>query len=182
MHECSITQWYLIISDPTDCSPSGPSAHGISQARILEWVAVSSSRASSQPRDPTPISYTGRRIFFYHCTTKEVVVLPANRMLKAVTFSLWLWQCFLSIVHCSAHLTLAVCAGPVASVMSVCDPMDCNPPGSSVHGILLARILEWVATPSSRGSSQLRDQTGVSCISCVAGRFFIVEPQGKPQA
>ena len=40
-----------------------------------------------------------------------------------------------------------------------CDPMDYSPPGSSVHGILQARILEWVAMPSSRGSSQPRDQT-----------------------
>ena len=45
------------------------------------------------------------------------------------------------------------------SVMSLCSPMGCSPPGSSVHGILQARILEWVATPSSRGSSQPRDQT-----------------------
>ena len=42
--------------------------------------------------------------------------------------------------------------------------MDCSPPGSSVHGILKARILEWVAMPSSRGSCQPRDGTGVSCI------------------
>ena len=47
--------------------------------------------------------------------------------------------------------------------------MDCSPPDSSVHGILQARILEWVAIPFSRGSSQPRDQTWVSCI---AGRFF----------
>ena len=45
------------------------------------------------------------------------------------------------------------------SVVSLCSPMGCSPPGSSVHGILQARILEWVATPSSRGSSQPRDQT-----------------------
>ena len=47
--------------------------------------------------------------------------------------------------------------------------MDCSPPGSSVHGILQARILEWVAISFSRGSSQPRDQTWVSCI---VGRFF----------
>ena len=41
---------------------------------------------------------------------------------------------------------------------TVCDPMDCSPPASSVHGILQARILEWVVMPFSRGSSQLRDQ------------------------
>jgi len=47
--------------------------------------------------------------------------------------------------------------------------MDCSPPGFSVHGIFQARILEWVAISSSRGSSQPRDQTQVSC---TAGRFF----------
>ena len=55
------------------------------------------------------------------------------------------------------------------SCLSLCDPMDCSPPCSSVHGILQARILEKVAMPSSRGSSQ--DQTMVSCI---AGGFFMV--------
>ena len=51
------------------------------------------------------------------------------------------------------------------------EPMDCSPPGSSVHGILQARILEWVVMPSSWGSSWPRDQTQVSCI---AGGFFTV--------
>ena len=45
----------------------------------------------------------------------------------------------------------------------LCDPMDCSPPGSSVHGILQARILEWVATAFSRGPSWPRDQTWVFC-------------------
>ena len=53
----------------------------------------------------------------------------------------------------------------------LCDPMDCNPPGSSVHGILQARILEWVAMTFSRGSSWFRDWTRVSHI---AGRFFTI--------
>ena len=62
------------------------------------------------------------------------------------------------------------------------DPLDCSPPGSSVHGIFQARILELelVAISSSRGSSQPRDPTFVSCISCIAGEFFTDEPQGKP--
>ena len=55
--------------------------------------------------------------------------------------------------------------------------MTCSLPDSSVHGILYVRVLEWVAMPSSRGSSRPRDQTRVSCI---AGRFFIIEPPGKP--
>ena len=52
------------------------------------------------------------------------------------------------------------------SRLTLCDPMDCSPPGSPVHGILQARILEWVAMPSSGGSSQPRHQTQVSCVAC----------------
>ena len=52
------------------------------------------------------------------------------------------------------------------------DPMDCSLPGSSVHGNLQARMLEWVALPSFRGSSLPRERTHVSCIFCVAGRLF----------
>ena len=63
---------------------------------------------------------------------------------------------------------------------TLCSPVDCNPPGSSVHGVFQAGILEWVAMSSSRGSSQPRDQTWVSWVSCIAGRFFTTEPPGKP--
>ena len=57
------------------------------------------------------------------------------------------------------------------SRVQLCDPVDCSPPGSSVHGILQARILKWVAISFSRGSSQPSDRTRVSCI---AGRHFIL--------
>ena len=57
------------------------------------------------------------------------------------------------------------------SCLTLWDLMDCNPPGSSVHGILQARIGEWVAIAFSRGSSPPRDQTWVSCI---LGRFFTI--------
>ena len=63
------------------------------------------------------------------------------------------------------------------SCLTVCNPMDCSPPGSSVHGILQTRILEWVATPFSRGCSWLRSQT---LFSCIAGRFFTIWALGKP--
>ena len=62
----------------------------------------------------------------------------------------------------------------IQSCPTLSHPMDYSPPGSSVHsihGILQARILEWVTIPFSRGSSKSRDQTQVSCI---AGRFFTV--------
>ena len=64
----------------------------------------------------------------------------------------------------------SVCVLVAQLCLTLCDPMDCSPPGSSVTGIILqARILEWVAIPFSRGSSQPRDQTRVFCIM---GRFF----------
>ena len=50
--------------------------------------------------------------------------------------------------------------------LTLCDPMDCRLPGSSVHGILQARILEWVAIPFSRGSSQPGIKPGSLCVSC----------------
>ena len=55
----------------------------------------------------------------------------------------------------------------VASIMSLCNPMDCSPPGSSVHGTLQARTLEWVAVPFSRGSSWPGDGTRMSQVSCI---------------
>ena len=57
-----------------------------------------------------------------------------------------------------------LCAKSLQLYVTLCDPMDCSLPGSSVCGILQARILEWVAMPSSRGSPQPRDGTHVSCI------------------
>ena len=58
------------------------------------------------------------------------------------------------------------------SYLSLCDPMDCSTPGSSVHGISQARILEWVAMPSSRGSSWSRDQTCDSYTSCIGRQIL----------
>ena len=62
-----------------------------------------------------------------------------------------------------------VCA---RSYLTFCDLMDYIPPCSSVHGILQARILEWVAISYSRGSSQLRDQAQVSCTSCIGRQIL----------
>ena len=64
------------------------------------------------------------------------------------------------ILVCACVKSLQLCLTP-------CNPMDWGLPGSSVHGILQARILEWVAMPSSRASSQPKDQTRISYISCV---------------
>ena len=61
------------------------------------------------------------------------------------------------------------------------DPLDCSLPFFSVHGVLTARLLEWVAMPFCRGSSWPRDRTHVSCVSCTADGSFTSEPPGRPQ-
>ena len=73
----------------------------------------------------------------------------------------WIW------LLCKIYVKVKVLAA--LSCLTLCDPMNCCSPGSSVHGILQPRILEWVAFPFSRGYSQPRDRTQVSCI---AGRHF----------
>ena len=79
------------------------------------------------------------------------------------------WLCFL-------HRSFCVHAPSLSRVWLFVTLRDCIPPGSSVPGILQARILEWVAIPSSRGFSQPRVRTWVSC---VAGRFFTIWATGS---
>ena len=70
---CLVSRLYLTLCNPLGYSPPGSSVHGISQARILEWIAISFSRECSQPRNQTPISCIGRLIL-YHWTTREAHV------------------------------------------------------------------------------------------------------------
>ena len=69
-----------------------------------------------------------------------------------------------------------VVAAAAAKLLQSCPillpPSDHSPPGSSVHRILQAQILEWVAMPSSRGSSHPRDRTHVSSVSCIGRRIL----------
>ena len=79
----------------------------------------------------------------------------------------------LHVSHCACMLSHFSCA-------RLCDPMDYSPPDSSVHGILQARILGWVAMPSSRGSSQPKDRTRVSCLPRWQVGSLPLAPLGKP--
>ena len=67
----------------------------------------------------------------------------------------------------SSLMIMYVCAKLLQTYLTLCDPMNCSPPGSSVRGISQARILEWIAISSSRRSSQPRDWTCVSNVSCI---------------
>ena len=73
------------------------------------------------------------------------------------------------LVHADMKPTLvALCCSVAQSCLTLCDPMDYSLPVSSIHGILQAAVLEWLALPSSRGSSRPRDQTHVSYVSCIS--------------
>ena len=89
------------------------------------------------------------------------------------------WYSSFLLVFCPLKKKVKVLG--TQSCQTLWDPMDCSPPGSSIHGILQARILEWVAIPFSRGSFWPRDQT---CVSRIAGRFFFfsnrLSHQGSP--
>ena len=88
---------------------------------------------------------------------------------------LYLWQFIIyrfriSYIHTHIYALKwqkCTCAQSFQSCLTLCNPVDCSLRSSSVHGILQARILEWVSIPSSRGSSQPRDQTHISYVSCI---------------
>ena len=113
---CFITQSCPTLHDPMDCSLPSSSVHGILQARILEWVAMPSSRGSSQPRDGTQVSHIACRFF--------TVLSHQGKLLgfSSVQFSSVAQSC------------------PTLS-----DPVDCSLPGSSTQGIFQARVVEWGA-------------------------------------
>ena len=73
--------------------------------------------------------------------------------------------------YCIMHVYTCVCSIS-QSCSTVCSPSDCGPPGSSAHGIFQASILEWVSISYSRGSSQPRDRTHISFVSCIGRQIL----------
>ena len=122
--ESEVAQSCPTLSDPMDCSLPGSSVHGIFQARVLEWGAIAFSVSSAK---------MGRNL--------RVVNYLLCARLKA--------KCFVDIVSLNFKFVSKVKG--TQSCLTLCDPMDCSLPGSSVHGIFQARILEWVALFPSPG-------------------------------
>ena len=141
------------LCDPMNCTIPGSFVHGILQARILEWVSVPFFRGFSQPRDQTQVSLIAGGFFTIWATSEALYMCVC----VCVCVCVWTWK--------KVTLLLA------QSCLTLWDPMNCSSPGSSVHGISQARILEWIASPFSRRSYQPRDQ---SWVSCIAGRFFTI--------
>ena len=114
--------------------------------------------------------YVSEYIFFltYDSHTDVGFLLKRFGSSKYTTWTLLsvvsIWGTELIRPHESESVSCSAC-------LTLCDIIDCGLPGSSVHEIFQARILEWVVIPFSRGSSQLRDQTWVSCIT--GGLFTI---------
>ena len=103
-------------------------------------------------------------MFLVHPPPHPLAWIPTHVLRWEITVPPW------SSSEC--HMCMLV----AQSCLTLCDPTDCNPPGSSVHEILRAGILEWAASPFSRRSSQPRDRTW---ISLSAGRFFTVWAAGE---
>ena len=88
---CVLRLLHPTLCKPTDYSPSGPSVHRVFQARMLEWVAISSSRGFSQPRNQTCISCIGGQSL-YHCTSWGALIQELRWMLRkhtCATLDLW---------------------------------------------------------------------------------------------
>ena len=88
---------------------------------------------------------------------------------------------FLSALINKCYWVQARSAHCVCMCLTLCDPMDCSPPGSSVHAILQARILEWAAMPSFRGSSRPRDRAHMPYVSCTGHSLHerLINPRDK---
>ena len=120
---------------------------------------------------PTGFLYSFHSLFASLCGYFQLIFLLTYWFFF---FFLFLGQvcCWISVLNSSVYSLYCVHAKSPPSCVTLCDPMDCSPPGSSVHGIHQARILEWVAMYSSRGSSRPRDRTWVSYISCAGIRVL----------
>ena len=86
----------------------------------------------------------------------------------------WPWG-LMVLLTSSSYSYLFCCCSASQLCPTLCNPIDCSPPGSSVHGIFQARILKWVAISFSKESSQPRNQTYISCLG-----LFTTEPTGSP--
>ena len=122
------------------------------------------------------VFYLILELYTYHLQlTSKFFPVPFN---FPTVFLGWVKNPLISTVPIWHHFALdCVCCLITKSCATLCNPMDCSLPGSSVHGISQARILEWVAISFARGSSWLRDRT---CISCTDMQSPSVLPPRKP--
>ena len=160
------------------CRPPGSPVHGVFQARILEWVAIS---FSSLVVDWLLINRKVHREETSQCSPfrqglydSAFIFFPLDDFdFPQTTVNTHIYH---SVLNDNQSVKRGYClitkwSEVGQSCLTLCDPMDCSLQCSSVHGFIQARVLEWVSTSFSRGSSQPRDQTWVSRI---VGRCFTI--------
>ena len=178
LHACSVSQnkglhsylWFGFQSPPA------------SEESPRKWSGSQWNAHRQFPGKAGRIHPHGSRLWEKHTIREHTEIIPKD-FFFLVKSSIW-WASHLVPWHlpeCTENFcpnkNLCVC---VQSCLTLFNSMDCSLPGSSVHGISKARLLEWVAIFYSRGSSQLKDWTHISVSLALAGRFFTTAPSGKP--
>ena len=173
MHVCSVHVW--LFATLWTIARQASLSVGFSRQEYWSGLPLPSPGNLPYPEiEPVSLCITGG--FFTRWTIGEAVTHP---IFSAYLLLFHLYSNDSNLYHqrgpalqiSKATLNHVIADCSVAQCLTLCDPMNYNLPGSSVHGILQTRILEWVAISFSRGSSQPRDQTRVACI---AGRHFTV--------
>ena len=162
-----VLSWSVVSDscDLIDCSLLGSSVHGILQASILEWVAISFSRGSARPRNQTQVFCTGGIVFTHWATREAKYVNQHNHVSITFIYKSRFWAGFdlwFSLLTSDLKVLLIKKKKVYGCKWKWLSHIR-------LFGILQARILEWVAFPFVRGSSQPQVQTQVSLI---AGGFF----------
>ena len=165
-----VSQSCLTLCNSMDCSLQGSFVYGILQARILEWVTIPFSRGSSQPRGQTQVSCMAGRFFTVWASSGALAVYsPLLLLLLLLSTSVVSdsvrphrrqptrlpcpWDPPGKNTGMGCHFLLRCMkvkseSEVAQSCPTLSNPMDCSPPGSSIHGIFQARVLEWVPLPS----------------------------------
>ena len=104
--------------------------------------------------------------------TKQIQLTKINKSREKLSNKIKTFDLTLQVKIFLYTTYVSVCALSHFSHVQLWDLVDCSPPDSSAHGIFQARTLEWVAIFYARGSSQLRDQTCISCTSCIGRQFL----------
>jgi len=144
------------------------------QPRREAWSSISSHSPQEEPSLPTCWFWTP-----ILCNCEAITFCSSNPVVASVAVSVNYYKCqaFIpsitpSLFRYSLENLACVHAQLLQSCPTLCDPVDRSPPGSSVNGILQARILEWVDVPSSRGSSRPGDETCASYVSSIGRRVL----------
>ena len=188
--ESEVAESCPTLSDPMDWGGPGSSFHGIFQARVLEWGAIAFSAAALQA-DSLPtiwlmsnfsacssfchytmlllesyLSFSPNDTFFNIESSAVLLyfffIFLAQNFYFQTSPSVVLDVSPVSMTHTGLYILWLLFSSKLCPTL--CNPMNCSPPGSSVHEIFQARILKWSAIFSSRGSSWPRDWTHFSCL------------------